>query len=37
MADSPRVHGVETAEEIAEDLQRRAPDIHLSTIYRNLD
>ncbi len=26
-----------TAEEIAEDLQRRAPDIHLSTIYRNLD
>ncbi|HUY07758.1 MAG TPA: transcriptional repressor [Acidimicrobiales bacterium] len=26
-----------TAEEIAEDLARRAPDIHLSTIYRNLD
>jgi Fur family ferric uptake transcriptional regulator len=26
-----------TAEEIAEDLERRAPDIHLSTIYRNLD
>ena len=26
-----------TAEEIAEDLQHRAPDIHLSTIYRNLD
>ena len=26
-----------TAEEIAEDLQRRAPDIHISTIYRNLD
>ncbi len=26
-----------TAEEIADDLERRAPDIHLSTIYRNLD
>jgi Fe2+ or Zn2+ uptake regulation protein len=26
-----------TAEEIAEYLQHRAPDIHLSTIYRNLD
>lgn len=26
-----------TVEEIAEELQRRAPDIHLSTIYRNLD
>lgn len=26
-----------TAEEIADDLQRRAPDIHLSTVYRNLD
>lgn len=26
-----------TAEEIADELQQRAPDIHLSTIYRNLD
>ncbi len=26
-----------TAEEIAEELERRAPDIHLSTIYRNLE
>ena len=26
-----------TAEEITDDLQRRAPDIHLSTVYRNLD
>lgn len=26
-----------TAEEIAEEIQQRAPDVHLSTIYRNLD
>ena len=26
-----------SAEEIADDVQRRAPDVHLSTIYRNLD
>ena len=26
-----------TAEELADDVQRRAPDVHLSTIYRNLD
>ena len=26
-----------TAEELAEQVQRRAPDVHLSTIYRNLD
>ncbi len=26
-----------TAEELAEEVQRVAPDVHLSTIYRNLD
>jgi Fur family transcriptional regulator, ferric uptake regulator len=26
-----------TAEELAEEVQRIAPDVHLSTIYRNLD
>lgn len=26
-----------TAEELGEEVQRRAPDIHISTIYRNLD
>ena len=26
-----------TAEELAEEVQRKAPDVHLSTIYRNLD
>lgn len=26
-----------SAEELADDVQRRAPDVHLSTIYRNLD
>jgi Fur family transcriptional regulator, ferric uptake regulator len=26
-----------TAEELADAVQRRAPDVHLSTIYRNLD
>lgn len=32
--DSPRHH---TAEELASEVQAQAPDIHLSTIYRNLD
>jgi Fe2+ or Zn2+ uptake regulation protein len=27
----------QTAEDLAEEVQREAPDIHLSTIYRNLD
>jgi Fe2+ or Zn2+ uptake regulation protein len=29
--------GHRSAEEIAADVQARAPDVHLSTIYRNLD
>jgi Fe2+ or Zn2+ uptake regulation protein len=29
--------GHRTAEELATEVQARAPDIHLSTIYRNLD
>jgi hypothetical protein len=29
--------GHHTAEELAEVVQRRAPDVHLSTVYRNLD
>jgi Fe2+ or Zn2+ uptake regulation protein len=29
--------GHRTAEELAEEVQARAPDVHLSTIYRNLD
>jgi Fur family transcriptional regulator, ferric uptake regulator len=32
--DSP---GHRTAEDLAEEVQSRAPDVHLSTIYRNLD
>jgi Fur family transcriptional regulator, ferric uptake regulator len=32
--DTPRHR---TAEELAEEVQRKAPDTHLSTIYRNLD
>jgi Fur family ferric uptake transcriptional regulator len=30
-------HGHRTAEELAADVQVRAPDVNLSTIYRNLD
>lgn len=30
-------HGHRTAEELAVEVQARAPDVHLSTIYRNLD
>ena len=29
--------GHRTAEELAEEVQARAPDVHLSTIYRNLE
>jgi Fe2+ or Zn2+ uptake regulation protein len=29
--------GHRTAEELAADVQREAPDVHLSTIYRNLE
>jgi Fe2+ or Zn2+ uptake regulation protein len=29
--------GHHTAEDLAAEVQRRAPDVHLSTIYRNLD
>jgi len=29
--------GHRTAEELAEEVQRQAPDVHISTIYRNLD
>ncbi len=29
--------GHRTAEELAEEVQAQAPDVHLSTIYRNLD
>lgn len=29
--------GHRTAEELAAEVQRRAPDVHMSTIYRNLD
>ena len=32
-----RAPGHRSAEELAADVQARAPDIHLSTIYRNLD
>jgi Fe2+ or Zn2+ uptake regulation protein len=30
-------HGHRTAEELAAEVQARAPDVHLSTIYRNLE
>lgn len=29
--------GHRTAEDLASEVQRRAPDVHISTIYRNLD
>jgi Fur family transcriptional regulator, ferric uptake regulator len=30
-------NGHQTAEDLADEVQKQAPDIHLSTIYRNLD
>jgi Fe2+ or Zn2+ uptake regulation protein len=32
-----KAHGHRSAEELAAEVQAKAPDVHLSTVYRNLD